>query len=95
MHALDYALQFARFVQEYNLDPYAVRILVKAIRKAISAGERQCNEGTAEASAKHSKAMATVEKCFAELGLTPIVVDWPGLVPHAVHKGRPLRVPLP
>lgn len=95
MHAIEYAVNFARCASNTGADPYELARLVKAIRKAANAGQRECNEGTAEAAAKADKARTLISLIAAKTFRATIKVSWYGLFPTILVDGQEVHVPLP
>ena len=95
MHVLDYAVQFARCCQELEIEPWQLRTIVKANRKAHSANLRHTNDVLESSWKKFETACEQLTKAIADSGLTEITIYWPGLYPSFKHKGRSLVIPVP
>jgi hypothetical protein len=71
---LDFAVQFANFCKNRNVEPREVAELIRLINRAFKAGEHDANYGTDKADPWYKK----VEAQAAKLGMKTY---WPGLYP--------------
>jgi hypothetical protein len=84
--SLQFAVFFARWCEEYQIDPVDAAKLITLARKVAAAGERECNIPDASADSQRKR----FEVAATEFGFT---VQYSGLWPSLVRGRESINIP--